>query len=423
VTPEPKGAAVTGNELADLIEHVRTHSPYYRDLYAGLPADAALTDLPVANQTGFWAAMTEGRLLTGPHTDGMVFKTGGTTSAPKVSYYTNAEWRRMSRTFGHGLAGAGLRAGDRVANLFYAGELYSSFVFTLNTLQEADIPVVQLPIAGSASPEFVVRQIVDFDVTVLAAPPTSLCRLAQHVLDNDGPLPGVRLALFSGEACYGDQLALLATAFPNVTVRSIGYASVDAGILAGPVTDDRDVRVHEVFTGDKVVEILDLESGEPIECNGRPGRVVATDLTRRLMPVLRYPVGDIAEWTDFGQRRLRLLGRSEEGARIGPVTLYLDDLRAIVNSVDERGEVSAMQVVLRHSDRRDELVLRMAGRVNSPELLAKLVAAKLDEARPMFAEHVRAGLVHPLAVEWVAPDELINPRTGKLVRLLDQRSA
>lgn len=247
------------------------------------------------------------------------------------------------------------------------------------------------------------------------------------MLDDGGPLTGVRLALFSGEACYGDQLALLSAAFPNVTVRSIGYASVDAGILAGPVAgdagDDNDVRVHEVFSSDKIVEILDPETGAPIEENGRAGRVVATDLTRRLMPVLRYPVGDVAEWVDFARRRLRLLGRSEEGARVGPVTLYLEDPRSIVNSVDERDGVSAMQVVLRHSDHRDELVLRLAGRVDDPESLAKLVAAKLDEARPMFAEHVRAGLVHPLAVEWADAADLVNPRTGKLVRLLDRRTA
>jgi phenylacetate-CoA ligase len=102
------------------------------------------------------------------------------------------------------------RAADRVANLFYAGELYSSFVFTLNLFQVAPVDTVQLPIAGGAEPDFVVRALTEFSATVLAAPPTSLCQLAQHVRDTVGELPDVRVVLFSGEAFYGDQRALLA---------------------------------------------------------------------------------------------------------------------------------------------------------------------------------------------------------------------
>ncbi|MFI6844372.1 phenylacetate--CoA ligase family protein [Kitasatospora sp. NPDC050467] len=422
---------MTTTHIPDLIRYVRENSPFYRDLYAGLPDDLAdasdptgLSALPLTEHTAYWAAhgITNSRVLTGPHEDGIVFKTGGTTGAPRVSMYTRAEWRRMSRTFGGGLPAAGLRAGDKVANLFYAGELYSSFVFTLNCLQEAPVPTVQLPIGGAAPLDATVQALRDFSATVIAAPPTSLCRLAREVVDTVGTLPDVRIALFAGEACYPDQVALLTTAFPNVAVRSIGYASVDAGVLAGPVAGEPDSRVHEVFTEDKVVELLDPETGEPIEEEGRPGRVVATDLVRRLMPVIRYPVGDLAEWVDFPRRRLRLLGRSEEGARVGVVTVYLEDLRALLAATGGHGPIVGHQVVLRHRAERDELVLRLAAPGGgNPDLEGELTT-RLGETRPMFADHVRKGLIHPLAFEWVAPDGLaVNPRTGKLVRLLDER--
>ncbi|WP_232247381.1 phenylacetate--CoA ligase family protein [Kitasatospora azatica] len=417
-------------QVSELVRFVRAGSPFYRELYADLPDEVSdLPTLPLVDHAAFWGAhgIAESRVMTGPHTDGIVFKTGGTTGAPRVSFYTREEWRQMARRFGDGLPAAGLQAGDRVANLFYAGELYSSFVFTLNLLQEAPVPTVQLPIGGGAPLEYVIAALRDFSATVLTAPPTSLCRLAREVVDTVGSLPGIRLALFSGEAFYPDQIALMAKAFPNCTVRSIGYASVDAGVLAGPVAGEVDNRVHEVFSPEKVVELLDPESGEPIEEPGRPGRVVATDLVRRLMPVIRYPVGDLAEWVDFPNRRFRLLGRSEEGARVGPVTVYLEDLRALVAGADAQGRVGGVQVVLRHRDGLDQLVLRLAdtappATIEGRAAVEATLGEQLAATRPMFADHVARALIHPLAVEWVGPDGLsINPRTGKAVRLLDER--
>ena len=405
------------HNVSELVAFARANSPFYRDLYAGLPEQVALTDLPLIDHSAFWAANTvhDNTLRTGPHTDGIVFKTGGTTSAPRISVYTRPEWREMATTFASGLPAAGVRAGDRVANLFYAGELYSSFVFTLNLFQVAPVETVQLPIAGGAAPEFVVQALTEFSATVLAAPPTSLCQLAQHVRDTVGELPDVRVALFSGEAFYGDQRALLSAAFPNSSVRSIGYASVDGGILGAPVEGEPDARVHRAFAPSRLLEILDPETGEPVTEPGRAGRVVITDLVRRLQPVIRYPVGDLAEWVDPDARTFRLLGRSDEGARVGPVTLYLDDLRSIVEQAV--GPVSGMQVVLRRQEAKDQLVLRLAGTGHTEP-----IAERLCQVRPMFADHVRRGLIQPLAVEWVKTTELrTNPRTGKLVRLLDER--
>ncbi|MBP2471284.1 phenylacetate-CoA ligase [Crossiella equi] len=418
---------MAAQSFEELVEFVRESSPYYRELYSALPDKPGITDLPIVDHATYWAAntLTDNRLHTGPQVGGLVFKTGGTTSAPRVSVYTRAEWREMSETFSTGLSGAGLVDGDRVANLFYAGELYSSFIFTLNTLQDAPVDTVQLPIAGSAPLEFVAKTLEEFGATVLAAPPTSLCQLAQHVVDTIGQLPSVRIVLFSGEAFYGDQRALINAAFPHARVRSIGYASVDGGILGGPVAGEEDARVHQVFPN-RVMEILDIETGEQITEPGRPGRVVVTDLVRRLQPVVRYPVGDLAEWVDIDARTFRLLGRSDEGARVGPVTVYLDDLRQVVeNATAAAGQaVTGLQVVLRRRDAKDQLVLRLAGAVRGQEELAEAIAAGLDQARPMFADHVAKDLINPLAVEWVGTTGLtVNPRTGKLVRLLDERGA
>ncbi|MDX3588225.1 AMP-binding protein [Streptomyces europaeiscabiei] len=410
--------------LTELVDFVRRHSPFYRDLYAPLPpGPVRIEDLPVLDHADFWAANTahESRVLTGPLTDGIVFKSGGTTTEPKLSVYTRRELLGMARLQGNGFAEAGLRPGDRIANLFYAGELYASFLFNVLCLQESSVPNVHLPV-GSAPLEYTARVIHEFSTTALMGPPTTICQLAARLDDSGCPAPDVHLVMFGGESFYEDQRPLLEAAFPNASIRSMGYGSVDGGMLGAPVADDPDPRVHRTHRPQTVMEIVDDGTGEPVTEPGRPGRLVVTDLARRLMPVIRYPTGDRGEWVDREDGRFRLLGRSDEGARVGPITLYLEDLRAVVRHVADGRPLAGMQVVQRRKAAKDELVLRVAGDLGDPVTAGKAIAARLDEIRPMFAEHVEAGLINPLSVEWVPAARLtVNPRTGKLLRLIDER--
>jgi phenylacetate-coenzyme A ligase PaaK-like adenylate-forming protein len=413
-------------QLTELVRFVRRNSPYYRELYAdvGDRGPVRLEDLPIIDHPGFWAANTpqDNQVLTDSQVDGCVFRTGGTTSAPKLTVYTRTELHAMSRLQGDGYAAAGLRTGDRVANLFYAGEMYASFLFNVLCLQETSVPVVHLPIAGSPSPEVTADLLAEHDATVVLSTPTTLSRVASVLTNRGTPLPAVHLFLFGGEAFYEDQRALIAEAFPNGAVRSLGYASVDAGVLAAPVQDEPDARVHRVHRVQKLVEIVDADTGEVIREPRRPGRLLATDLVRRLMPLIRYPVGDLAEWVDHADGRFRLLGRSEEGARVGPVTVYLEDLRAVVGELAGDQRIAGIQAVQRRRAAKDELVLRVAGRIDASDALAKAISTRFEELRPMFAEHVHTGLIHALAVEFVPVEDLeVNERSGKIVRLVDER--
>jgi phenylacetate-CoA ligase len=411
---------------AELIRFVRNHSPFYADLYAALPARTAeLTDLPVVPQAEFWQANTprRNRLLTGPLTEAVVFKSGGTTGSPKFSFYDRAEWREFTTSFGAGLLDAGLRPGHRVADLFYAGDLYASYTFILDALHRSPVGNVRLPIGGAAPLRSTVPTLEQFGAEVVAGTPTTLCALADHLLVTGRELPDVELLLFGGEGLYPDQQPLLAEAFPHARVSSIGYAAVDAGLLGRPVPGT-DTRVHRAFTPETVVEILDDHTGEPITDPGLPGRVVVTDLRRRLMPVLRYPVGDRAEWTDTATGHFRILGRAQEGARVGPVSLYTDDVLDLVRSADPAGRVTGVQLVLRRWDGRDGLVLRLAGDGDPGGLpgTAAAVEDAIHTARPSYPEAVAAGHIHPLSVTWVRRSDLaVNSRTGKLIRLIDER--
>lgn len=427
---------MSAQQLTDLIRFARHNSPFYRDLYASLPPHIdRLTDLPVVDQQEFWGAnsLPDSRVLTGPLSEATVYKTGGTTGSPKFSVYTRDEWRTFVTSFGQGLVDTGLRPGHRVADLFYAGELYASFLFVLDALAHAPVDNVRLPIGGGAPLESTIPTLRDLSAQVLAGTPTTLCRLAEQAVSSGSSgvrLDSVELLLFGGEALFDDQRRLLATAFPRAEARSIGYASVDAGLLGRPVPGS-DTRVHRAFTPYAVVEILDDSTDEPITEPGRAGRVVVTSLFRRLMPIIRYPAGDRAEWTGTGPGHFRILGRAEEGVRVGPVSLYTQDAQDAVATADTAGHVVGMQLVVRRWDGRDGLVLRLATAPGDDaprddeggrEALAAAVVTELESVRPLYPDSVRAGFVHPLSVEWARHRDLaVNPRSGKLVRVLDER--
>ena len=414
--------------LTELVRHAREHSPFYRELYRDLPdGPLSLSDLPVIEQEAFWAANSPGksRLMTARATDGIAFKSGGTSGNPKFSFFSRDEWVSFCEAFGRGLSANGLMPGEKVANVFYGGELYASFLFITKSIEHAPTGAVVYPIMGATDPSVTLHLLEEHEIDVLAGVPSSLMLLAGQAEREGNHRLHLKKILFGGEALYPDQRAYLERVFPGVVIRSVGYASVDAGLL-GYADSSCGPNEHRVFGAETHVEILDEESGLPIEEVGRPGKVVVTELTRRLMPIIRYPAGDLAEWVEPAgalDRKFRILGRSEEGARIGPMTLYLEDVRQILGGLADLG-ILDFQVLVTHADRCDQLTLRLA--VPEPERMearhAEAVVAKLYVERPMFPELVADAKVHPPEIVWTRDAELErNPRTGKMKRIIDRR--
>ncbi|MFJ2865725.1 phenylacetate--CoA ligase family protein [Kitasatospora sp. NPDC087314] len=411
--------------LAELIAFARANSPFYAELYRDLPpAVDQLDRLPLVDQAAFWAANTwpDNRVLTGPLSDAGVYRTGGTTGVPKFSPWTRTEHADSVTAFGAGLVRAGLRPGHRVANLFTAGELYGGFLYIENALHHAPVDNVRLGVGGAAPDPYIADLIAGFGVHVLAGEPMKLSAVAECLVRRGETADGVELLLFGGDLLFADLRPLLARAFPRAAVASVGYASNDAGLVGSPVPGD-DVRVHEAFPQRTVVELVDDVTGEAITSPGTPGRVVVTNLFRTLMPILRYPTGDRAEWTDAHRRRFRLLGRSTEGARVGTVALPTEEIRTVLLAADPDRHITGMQLVQRRWAGRDGLILRLGhtGCRPDPELADRLVEA-VYTALPLYPAEVALGSIHDLAVEWVPRSELVtNPRTGKLQQVLDER--
>ncbi len=410
--------------LQELVDFARRNSPFYAEAYREVPETIShITQLPIIDQAAFWAANTwpDNRLLTGPLSDAGVYKSGGTTGAPKFSPWTRSEHADSVTAFGAGMVQAGLKPGHKVANLFCAGELYGGFLYIEGALHHAPVDNVRLPVGCAAPNEYIADLIAGFGVQVLAGEPMKLGAVAECVVQRGQVADSIELVLFAGDILFNDLRPMLTRAFPKAVISSLGYASVDAGLVGAPVPGD-DVRVHEAFPNRTLVELVDDATGEPITAVGVTGRLVVTNLFRTLMPILRYPVGDRAEWVDPERQRFRLAGRSLEGARVGTVAMPTEDIRAVLLAADPQQIITGMQMVQRRWDGKDGLIIRLSRTEQPPpDLTARLIEA-VYAARPLYPAEVELGAIHHLIIEWVSRADLVtNPRTGKLVQVVDER--
>ncbi|KAF7167574.1 hypothetical protein CNMCM5623_000880 [Aspergillus felis] len=420
--------AVETTALQRHLDFVRKSSPYYRKLWENVPSgeQASLDVYPIVDHTSYWAGhgISRSEIITGSHDDGIILNTGGTTSHPKVTLISKDELRTTSYQLGLGILAAGIRPYDRVANLFYAGDLYGSFLLHILSIMDIGVPLVQLPIGGSCEPDKIIQHMRQLNATVVFATATTIYRLAKYLVAENNILSAVHRLMFSGEPFYEDQREVVARAFPSATIKSLVYGSIDAGVL-GYSTPDEDLRIHVVNSPSVILEIVPDGSTTPTTRHGVSGSLLVTNMARKLQPVVRYPCGDKAEWVDYKNQTFRLLGRDRQTIRLGPVSIDFTDLHDIVASALPPRTLQALQAVITRECSIDQLTIRLVCEnlaQDSTDTVRESIAKALDMRRPMFQDHVKRRLVNPLKVSIVSLEDFdINPRTGKQVQVVDKR--
>ena len=411
----------------ELIERARNNAPYYQRLYAGLPETAKLAALPIIDPDAYWAAHRQDRqeVLTETHQDGFVLNSSGTSGPPKFLYCTAGEWDAAVALSARSFDEAGLSDGDRVATLFATGNMYASQMFATLVVrthphQSHPVPVgYWVPFADAT------KIIEEFKVNVLAGFPTHLLRVIDAL---DSEKSGVRLdhLLYAGEIFTAGQQRSLRERFPGLQIHSAGYASVEGGPI-GYADAGCTGTEHRVYDGGTIVEILDEETAESIQDVNRPGRVVFTSLVRRLMPLIRYPTGDLAQWIEPAgtpNRKFALLGRSGQGVRVATYNVALSDVVAWLEPLRDRFGIEHFQLLAAREGSLDHVAFRLVSRASS-DVLAEGHATVLRlfaERRPDIQHAVEMGILGQTRLEWIDREELIvSERTGKMLSVVDRR--
>ncbi|MDR0218926.1 MAG: phenylacetate--CoA ligase family protein [Enterobacteriaceae bacterium] len=406
--------------LNNLFLHVREHSAYYRALYESVPDNWTLQDLPLVQPGSYWADsdnLQSWPVLTAPFESGHVYKTGGSTSEGRLSVFSQQEWKAFTRSFGKAIA-CQLNTGDRVANLFYAGDLYTSMLFIHGALSSAPLPVVEFPFTNKIEDELLVHNIRQHKINVLAGVPAQLIRFSQYLKDNGQILPMVETILYGGESLFAGQIEAMRQVFPQARFGSVGCASVDGGLI-GSADPECGPGEHRVFDEDTIIEIIDEVTEEPITEPGQRGLLVVTSLQRKLMPILRYPTGDLACWCEPEQpyRKFALQGRAHQGYRIrvGDFSLFPDDL---ATRLATQPELLAWQLVISQEASEDKIKLLVASA--EPVDIEKihhhaLAAFPILSTTPLRQNSLEIVQTHVDAM-------YTHPRSGKLQRVVDLRN-
>ncbi len=421
--------------LFEIVETAQKNSSYFREEFKNIQIKdykkdlELLQNLPTTNHNKFWSSH---RFFSNPLTTeeahGILFKSGGSTGNPKFSYFTSEEWNTFCEIFGWGIEQGILAEQDRVANMFYAGDLYASFIFIKDSFQAVSKKFLQLPFGGILTAPVFKQQLNDFKLTVLCGVPTAIIQLINELNEsNPECLKSIKKILYGGESMYPDQMDWLKSVIPNLQIASVGYASVDAGLL-GYCSKDCEIDEHRCFDSSTIMEILDEDNNESIVESDKPGRLYVTNLTRKLMPIIRYPAGDRAVWIEplgTKNRKFKILGRSEEAARVGTVTVDFEELRSLLQSILTDHQGFQFQMILSHIAKRDELELKIS--LLTPQdvdLLKKKLMTEFLLQKPSFAEAQKKGLVHPLKINFCDLQHFEkNERTGKLKRIVDRRKS
>ncbi|HHW93665.1 MAG TPA: phenylacetate--CoA ligase family protein [Clostridiaceae bacterium] len=305
-----------------LIDYVKAHSPFYRQLYEDFPVPSSLdafsqfpmidaddlirsgTSMLCVKQSEISRIVTLGRMVVEndsecPHADSeceltgigpslnqddtgtlMTLRTSGTIASPKRIYFTREDIELTLDFFENGMKTL-CRPGDRALILFPAKTPDSVGALLSEALRRLGLTV------HCEDDEAAVALLRDVPVDVVCGPASILMELSQQT---EGCR--VRAVLSSSERLSLDDRKKLAHAW---RCRVFDHYGMTETGLGGAVECDAHQGMH-IRENDLYVEVIDGE-GERARDHHVKGDLVVTTLTRRGMPFIRYRTGDEAVLT------------------------------------------------------------------------------------------------------------------------------
>ncbi len=384
-------------KFRNIVSWAAERSPFYRRLYeeAGVsPRDIKTWDdvrkVPKVNKALLKAGQTEGdfpygNLLCLPKEQVVEFRqTSGTTGKPIYQADSWEDWEWWAESWCHILWAQGYRPRDRV--FFPFG--YNVFVAFWAGHYAAEKIGCEVVPGGVLDTSARVLKIQELKATAMMGTPTYLLNMADVARERLNIDPS---SLTVGKiTCAGEPGASIpstkrrieeawgAKVYDHAGATEIGAWSYECDEQSGGL------HVNEGFF---LVEIEDLDTGEPIAEPGRRGRMVITALDRLAQPCVRFDSMDIIEWQDgecsCGRtyRRVKggVLGRADDITKVKGVLLSPTSIEEVVRTFDELGD--EYQVVVERRGDSDHITLKIEFKPEAESRSAEVVARLKDSLR------------------------------------------
>lgn len=341
---------------------------------------------------------------------GIFFASGGTTGNPKFLFYTHQEFEESCKMLAQGLRACGLKANDKVANLFVAGNLWSSFRAISGALQH--VGALELPIGGLCPLEDMVCYLKHFKPKAAMGIPGLFSDLATYCLKHKISLD-IPQIFYAGENLSQKQKKFFEQVFNTTKFNSAGYASVDAGVIG--YQDGSCAHGEHYLFSNVLMECID-------------GQAVISNLSRKAMPIIRYETGDRVEilGKDAKGLRFKLLGRMDSQIQLWSCKFKFEDLAYCLKQC--LNELPLFQIIL-NDDSDDQLREFMTIQIEEEAIKSNNISGLIEKLAKTMHEYIPdINQTHSLAylkerISIKSCSQLYrNSRTGKILQVIDQRN-
>lgn len=271
-------------DLSAIIDHAFTNVPFYREKYAQAVRnetnELAVGSLPILHKDEVIQHRDEMLARGFDRSRLRIGNTGGSTGKPVSFHYDAYKGELMRAGMCRSYMASGWKPGQKILNFWGARQDIkggSSFGKMVNDAIAAEKTI--------AAYEYTEAQLHDWANTIRSYQPvllqgyaSILAELARYVLDHKIRMPDMLLGVFStAEVLYGWQRALMEQAFQCKVFNQYGSREIP-----NIACECRHGNQH-VFTDMVYLESLKI---------GSEDRLIITSLTNRVMPFIRYEIGD-----------------------------------------------------------------------------------------------------------------------------------
>lgn len=294
------------HKLRNLLQHASASVPYYRKLFNESGFDGyeqfAVEDLAIL------PTLTKEKIRS--HTNELLSSdlegngldpnsTSGSTGSP-LDFFTDRRSKSFRKaTVVRNRSWIGIRAGEPVVHLWGSPLDQRKAESVRGRLHSLITQETYLNAYSASDTDFAryAKYIRSFRPALLIGYPSILSEFARFCVHDGQGFPSLRAIISSAEALYPRDRDCIESGFEVPLYNRYGCREV--GDIAHEVQGANGLYVNS----DRIyLEIVD-ESGRPCPA-GVMGRLLVTDLDNYGMPLIRYDIGDLGEWSDVPDRKL-----------------------------------------------------------------------------------------------------------------------